>query len=344
MGKPIKRPLDTETRYRYVLLVAQRVMKHVDAVRAEQTRKLVSFDFLRGDLHTHSSYSDGRGEVAESVETMKARGLDFLFITDHGTVRQKVECRPHRNVWWGQEPGAGPQHVCLLDNPRKFRPVGRIGEDAARLRETGCFFFYPHPTGWFPSTNYAPEKIAALDEAGDRFAIEVLNAYGRHEPFYDKWTAETEALWDRFLGEGRRVIGLGASDAHGPLSVGVVWTGVLGARLNKRAVLNSLRAGNAFASSGPALRLCSGDTPMGGELRLRGATLKVDLECADSQGLNWIKVVAQGRTLRRVELRGAKHFREALSLRLPAGARYLRAECAAIDDRRAYGNPLYLLH
>lgn len=344
MGKPVKRPLDAEVRYKYVEQVAHRVMRHVDAVRAEETRKLVSFDYLRGDLHTHSSYSDGRGEVAESVEVMKARALDFLFITDHYTVRQKVECRSHRNVWWGQEPGAGPHHVCILDNARKFKPVGRIGEDAARLRESGCFFFYPHPTGWFPTTNYAPEKIAALDEAGERFAIEVLNAFGRHEPFYEKWTAETEALWDRYLREGRRVIGLGASDAHGPLSVGIVWTGVLGARLNKRSVLKALRAGNAFASSGPAIRLQCGGAPMGGEVRPRGAALKLEMECADGRGLNWIKLVAQGKTVRLIEMRGAKHFREALTVRLPAGARYVRAECAAIDDRRAYANPIYLVH
>ncbi len=335
MRKPVKQRRSAEDRYRFV--------ERVDARRAEETRKGLSFDYLRGDLHTHTCYSDGFGEVSESVATMSARGLDFLFITDHNTVRQKVECRGHRNVWWGQEPGAGPQHVCILDIERKYRPVGRIGEDAARLRAMGCFFFYPHPTGWFPSTHYAPERIAALGEAGDRFAMEILNGFGRLEPFYDTWTAETEALWDGYLSEGRRVTGLGASDAHGPLAVGNVWTGVVGARLNKRAVLAGLRSGNVFASSGPALHIESGGAPMSGEIRNPGRELRLRLECADARGLNWARVISQGRELRRIELRGAKHCDRTLSLPLPRGARYVRAECAAVDDRRAYANPIYLL-
>lgn len=113
--------------------------------------------------------------------------------------------------------------------------------------------------------------------------------------------------------------------------------------MNKRSVLGSLRAGNVFASSGPAIRLASGGAPMGGETKARGGTLAIDLECADSYGLNWVKVVAQGKTVRRVELRGAKHLHERVSIRLPSGARYVRAECAAVDDRRAYANPVYLV-
>ena len=123
MRKPVKQRRSAEDRYRFVERVARRVMERVDARRAEETRKGLSFDYLRGDLHTHTCYSDGFGEVSESVATMSARGLDFLFITDHNTVRQKVECRGHRNVWWGQEPGAGfSSRRCHSSRRRRRKP------------------------------------------------------------------------------------------------------------------------------------------------------------------------------------------------------------------------------
>ena len=50
---------------------------HYDAQRAAKTQALVSFQFLRGDLHTHSRYSDGKGTIAENWATAEARGLDF---------------------------------------------------------------------------------------------------------------------------------------------------------------------------------------------------------------------------------------------------------------------------
>ncbi|HEX3031122.1 MAG TPA: PHP domain-containing protein [Bacillota bacterium] len=36
------------------------------------------------DLHTHSTYSDGRGTIAENVRAAKALGLEKYAITDHG--------------------------------------------------------------------------------------------------------------------------------------------------------------------------------------------------------------------------------------------------------------------
>ena len=36
-----------------------------------------------GDLHSHTGYSDGKGTPAEAYASGRARGLDFLYVTDH---------------------------------------------------------------------------------------------------------------------------------------------------------------------------------------------------------------------------------------------------------------------
>jgi len=44
---------------------------------------LVQQKDLRGDLHTHSNWSDGRNEIAEMARAAKERGYDYIVLTDH---------------------------------------------------------------------------------------------------------------------------------------------------------------------------------------------------------------------------------------------------------------------
>ena len=313
-----------------------------DARRIAETQSLVSFRFLRGDLHTHTRYSDGKGTVAENWVTAEARGLDFLFITDHGTIRQKAECKKFRTVWWGQEPGRKKQHICVLDNERKFTSNVDIAVDVARLRELGLFFFFPHPSGWFPRMWYLPERVAEIDNAGDDFALEVMNGIFRTDPFHDEWTDKNLEIWDRYLSRGRRVIGLAASDAHMPATVGNVWTGVLGARNTRSSVLKALREGRVFASSGPALNLTAGGAGMSGVARPKAGKLAIAFECADAYGLKWARVIQDGKEAKCYRYGNVQHAVEKLVLPVSRKTRYVRVECAAQDDRRAYANPIYL--
>lgn len=46
---------------------------------------LVEPEAIRGDLHCHSNWSDGRATIREMAEAAKARGYDYLAICDHTT-------------------------------------------------------------------------------------------------------------------------------------------------------------------------------------------------------------------------------------------------------------------
>ena len=45
--------------------------------------QLVQQKDLRGDLHTHSNWSDGRNEIAEMARAAKERGYAYIVLTDH---------------------------------------------------------------------------------------------------------------------------------------------------------------------------------------------------------------------------------------------------------------------
>jgi DNA polymerase (family X) len=56
----------------------------LDAARKRKLPKLVELSDIRGDLHMHSTWSsDGKNSLAEMAAAAKARGYDYVAITDH---------------------------------------------------------------------------------------------------------------------------------------------------------------------------------------------------------------------------------------------------------------------
>ena len=55
----------------------------VAAAKDNALPDLVEFTDLRGDLHAHTDWSDGRNTLQEMVEAAKAEGLEYFAITDH---------------------------------------------------------------------------------------------------------------------------------------------------------------------------------------------------------------------------------------------------------------------
>lgn len=53
------------------------------AARAHALPELVELGDLRGDLHTHSTWSDGRATIAEMAAAARARGYAYLAVCDH---------------------------------------------------------------------------------------------------------------------------------------------------------------------------------------------------------------------------------------------------------------------
>ena len=57
----------------------------VDAAREGTLPDLLEADEIRGDLHTHTDWSDGRATLAEMVAAAAERGYDYYAVTDHAT-------------------------------------------------------------------------------------------------------------------------------------------------------------------------------------------------------------------------------------------------------------------
>ena len=55
----------------------------IDAARAHALPKLVTLDRIRGDLHTHTNWTDGRDPLADMARRAKAKGYAYMAVTDH---------------------------------------------------------------------------------------------------------------------------------------------------------------------------------------------------------------------------------------------------------------------
>ena len=55
----------------------------IKAADAGQLPDLIAVDDIRGDLHSHTTLSDGRNTLEEMAEAAKARGYSYLALTDH---------------------------------------------------------------------------------------------------------------------------------------------------------------------------------------------------------------------------------------------------------------------
>ena len=55
----------------------------IEAARAGTLPDLIRLDQIRGDLHSHTDWTDGKATLEEMVDAARARGYSYLNITDH---------------------------------------------------------------------------------------------------------------------------------------------------------------------------------------------------------------------------------------------------------------------
>lgn len=55
----------------------------IDAAQKDKLPRLIKLEDIRGDLHTHTNLTDGHAGLVEMAQAARARGYDYIGITDH---------------------------------------------------------------------------------------------------------------------------------------------------------------------------------------------------------------------------------------------------------------------
>jgi hypothetical protein len=308
--------------------------------------------WLRGDLHLHSTHSDGRWTVEEIVAYARLRRLDFLAVTEHNTssaLPQLLAAAARTDpplivvpgmeltTYWGhanalgvagwvdwrvsppegfRRPGGDDSLV--TDDAQASRPeTWTMAAAAADVHRQGGTFVVNHPLSiGYPDCTGCRWEFGASSAAYTDL-LEVWNGPWRRQ------NVEGLALWDAWLDAGRRVPACAGSDGHlRPQRWDTVGLTCVYAAPQAEAILAAARAGASYLSSGPALVLRD---PAPGAPLAAGADA-VAVSVGDLPGPADVYLVAGGDRGARHTLRGDGD----LSLPLPAaGARWYRVELYA---------------
>jgi hypothetical protein len=206
--------------------------------------------WLRCQLHSHTTNSDGDASPDELCRHYAEAGFDVLAVTDHWhvtapdhpglTVVPASELSSHAPGPVG-EAEALALGVAALPEPRAAFPS--IEAMAAWIVREGGVPFLCHPY-W---SGLDPDDIAAAPSLA---GIEVWN--GGSELLQGNGLSAVH--WDDLLHRGCGLFGIATDDCHTPgQDSGLGWTWVLAADRSPGAVVAALRCGDFYGSTGPRL-------------------------------------------------------------------------------------------
>lgn len=217
--------------------------------------------FWRGNLHTHSTESDGLLTPEQVCNFYRENGYDFLAITDHFLEQYGfpvVDTQPFRQqdftTLLGAELHTGLTefdqmwHILAVGLPADFAhtPADESAPElAARALAAGAYVAVAHPN-WYNLT------VADALSLGHVDAIEIYNGIAAdHNDKADSWY-----MMDGLLERGYRYTACATDDAHfRDTRHDAVrgWVYVRSETLEPDALLTALKAGHYYSSTGPQI-------------------------------------------------------------------------------------------
>ncbi len=295
--------------------------------------------FLRGNLHTHSTRSDGVLDPQEVCRRYHAEGYDFVALTDHfvGLFDYPItDTSNYRNDGFttvlGAEMHTGAMangliwHLLAIGLPADFEPPNapdfksiegsETGADIAqRARDAGAFVAIAHPH-WSRMTEADARAITAAH------AVEIYN----HGCAVDNDRGESLMVLDRLLDQGRDLNLIATDDAHfnTPDHFGG-WVMVKAPRNTPASLLAALKAGAFYSSTGPDIH----------DIRIKKDTIEVDCSAA-------VTIIVQGQGTGTATQHGESMTTGRLSLERLASSPWLRVTVIDRAGKRAWSNPIWV--
>lgn len=285
--------------------------------------------FFRGNLHGHSTRSDGTIDPDEVCRRYKAAGYDFVAVTDHflecfdfpmtdttrfrdGAFTTILGAEMHApktrkgEVW----------HILAVNLPVDFAATGanETGPELARrCAEAGAFVAVAHPA-WYQL------ELADAESIDVAHAIEVYN----HSSQMTADRGDGTALLEEILCTGRGLGCIATDDSHWHVDDAFGgWVMVKSEANEPEALTAALKTGQYYASQGPEIH----------DIRREGSSLRISCTAARA-------VMLLGKGSRIAQVLGNALTETVLPLdKFEAG--WCRAVVVDAAGRRAWSNPLW---
>jgi hypothetical protein len=295
--------------------------------------------WLRCALHAHTTNSDGELAPGLLARHYERAGYDVLAITDHW-LRTVEGSTPRLLVIPATELNAqagGPEHDAhVLAFGVEADPQLPDGEFAP-LQEVVDWVVANGGVPYIAHTYWSGLRTAQWEACEGLYGLEVWNAGCELEV----GRGDASLHWDEALERGRMLYALATDDSHHPgYDSGFAWTMVRARDRTQPAVLDALRNGSFYASTGPTLEHVELDDKA------------ITVGCSPVASVTLVAGRSKGARANAGRL-GYPHNAEVLERRTdglitaarlerPYGAPYGRLEVADAAGGRAWTNPLWI--
>jgi hypothetical protein len=228
--------------------------------------------FQKGNVHTHTTLSDGGSSPEQTITWYRSHGYQFLSLTDHNKLSHPASYaslqEPGFVLISGEEitmTGKGRQvHINALCTSNRI-PGGNFGSAAAALsngisavRAQGGVALVNHPNfDWALSAG-------DVTDARDAPLLEIASGHPYVHSAGDATHPSHESLWDIALSSGADFMGVGVDDEHHidvssdpPATPGRAWISTFGDVTEAPAICAALAKGELYSSTGVELRRIS---------------------------------------------------------------------------------------
>ncbi|MDQ4100400.1 MAG: CehA/McbA family metallohydrolase [Chloroflexota bacterium] len=213
--------------------------------------------WLRCAFHAHTTESDGWLSPAMLRRFHAIAGYDVLAITDHDRYTPAPNGDDTLLLLGGVElslkapASGGPLDLLGLGVTElpPATPETSLADAARAINAAGGLAFVAHPV-------WSGLRTEELDDFGDVTGIEIFNAGCEMEG----GRGHAHAHWDIWLTKGHRLTAIATDDLHTPgFESFLGWTMVHAREKSRPAVLDALRDGRFYATSGPRITALGSD-------------------------------------------------------------------------------------
>ncbi len=311
-------------------------------------------NWYKGNLHCHSTRSDGSLEPEVVARMYREKGYSFLAFSEHEIYTHRTDLetpgfliipaiersvklkdadqtdsRCHlQGIWSGRgcvSISGTTVPVPLWTGPETVQAV--IDE----LERDGYFVTFNHPA-------WSRNDFRDLEQANGYTAVEVYN----HSCEEESHTGHTELFWDHMLRHGRKLWGIATDDNHNEKLHGKEirdwdsfggWVMVNADELSYRAVGEALQSGKFYSSTGPRIYEYGvrDATDSGGSFR------EVHIECSPAERIFFPAHPGRGSSRRNPD----GGTLESATYRLTGREAYVRAVVVDEVGKMAWTNPIF---
>jgi len=291
--------------------------------------------FYRGNLHGHSTHSDGRLSPEDAAAFYRRHGYDFTCLSDHLWSDERfcaqtvLDARHLDSADFITIPSAelhcrgkafardGLWHIVANGLPLDFAVAAddeAVTTMVQRAIDAGAYVTIAHPE-WYAITGAEAETLAHAH------GVEIFN--------YSCWITSARgsgiAVADIMLNQGHRIHFTATDDSHfeHPDATGG-WVMVAADRLDADAIITALKEGRHYSSTGAELK----------GLTLDGTTLVVECSPAEHiivSGSGYAAQSVHGKGLSRAEFDLARFQ-----------SPFFRVTILDAEGRKAWSNPYFM--